>query len=147
MNPNPTSPKKTPFILIVEDDKFLSKMYSVKFTIEGFSAITAPDGEEALKIISRNKPDFILLDMMLPKTPGSRILSKLQENEETRTIPIIALTNLADKEEAQKTLQLGVKEYLVKAMHSPEEVVQKVKQYLNPTPPSPSSPQTPLPAH
>jgi len=118
-------------ILIVEDDKSLAKMYSEKFKIEGFTTVIAEDGEKAINLILELNPSFILLDIMLPKFSGLDLLAQIKHNPTTTNIPVIALTNLAQKEEAQKALSLGAKEYLVKAMFTPEEVVDKVKQYLN----------------
>ena len=122
---------KLPLILIIEDDKLLSKMYAEKFKLEGFDTIVAQDGEEGLEYISEKNPSFILLDMMLPKFTGQDVLNQLKKRvSDKATPPIIALTNLAQKEEAQKALELGAKEYLVKAMYTPDQVVEKVKFYL-----------------
>jgi len=118
-------------ILIVEDDPFLSQMYSTKLTTSGYEIDTAEDGEKAINLILELNPSFILLDIMLPKFSGLDLLAQIKHNPTTTNIPVIALTNLAQKEEAQKALSLGAKEYLVKAMFTPEEVVDKVKQYLN----------------
>lgn len=123
---------KLPLILIIEDDKLLSKMYAEKFKLEGFDTIVAQDGEEGLEYISEKNPSFILLDMMLPKFTGQDVLNQLKKRvSDKATPPIIALTNLAQKEEAQKALELGAKEYLVKAMYTPDQVVEKVKFYLD----------------
>jgi DNA-binding response OmpR family regulator len=118
-------------ILIIEDDPALLKMYAEKFKLEGFNVIEAKDGEEGIKQVSERKPDLILLDMMLPKFSGQDLLAHFQQNIKENSIAVIALTNLAQKEEAKKALELGAKEYLVKAMYTPEEVVKKVKQYLD----------------
>ncbi len=130
MNSDNNHQKNKP-ILIVEDDKSLAKMYSEKFKIEGFTTVIAEDGEKAINLILELNPSFILLDIMLPKFSGLDLLAQIKHNPTTTNIPVIALTNLAQKEEAQKALSLGAKEYLVKAMFTPEEVVDKVKQYLN----------------
>lgn len=122
---------KLPLILIIEDDKILSKMYSEKFKLEGFDVVIAQDGEEGLEYISEKNPSFILLDMMLPKFTGQDVLNQLKKRaSDNTTPPIIALTNLAQKDDAQKALELGAKEYLVKAMYTPDQVVEKVKFYL-----------------
>ncbi len=121
-------PQKT--ILIVEDDPVLQKMYSEKFLFEGFKILNAKDGEEALKTALSQDPDVILLDIMLPKMSGTDFLEKFRSDPKGKTIPVVALTNLTEEEEKQKALKLGVKGYLVKAMQTPEEVVQKIKQSL-----------------
>lgn len=119
-----------PRVLIVEDDRILAKMYSEKFSMEGFEVQTAADGEEGLKIAQQEIPDAILLDIMLPKYDGHEFLKKLVKDEATGKIPVIALTNLTERKEAGKALQFGAKEYLAKAMHTPDEIVKKVKKYL-----------------
>jgi two-component system alkaline phosphatase synthesis response regulator PhoP len=122
--------EKPPVILIVEDDPILLKMYSEKFTFEGFSVLNARDGEEALKVAVESSPDIILLDIMLPKMSGTDFLEKYRGVDSGKNTPVLALTNLAEEEEKQKALKLGVKEYLVKAMQTPEQVVEKIKKYL-----------------
>lgn len=117
-------------ILIVEDDPVLLRMYTEKFTFEGFDVLNAKDGDEAFKVATTQKVDFILLDIMLPKMSGTDFLEKLRKTTEGRNIPVVAITNLAEEEERQRALKLGVQEYLVKAMKTPEEVVETVKKYL-----------------
>lgn len=125
-SPAPTGPK----ILIVEDDLSLSKMYSMKFRSEGFNVLVANDGAKGLAMAASENPALILLDMMLPKYSGIEFLEQLGQHSQPIKIPIIALSNLTEKQEADRALQLGVKEYLAKAMNTPEDVVNKVKQYL-----------------
>jgi two-component system, OmpR family, alkaline phosphatase synthesis response regulator PhoP len=127
---NQTSKTGQKTILIVEDDPVLQKMYSEKFIFEGFNTISAKDGEDALEKATSNKPDVILLDIMLPKMSGTDFLEKYRETPKGKDTPVIALTNLTEEEEKQKALKLGVKAYLVKAMQTPEDVVQKIKSNL-----------------
>lgn len=122
------SPKKVVFI--VEDDPVLLKMYTEKFSFEGFDVLNARDGEEALKIATTQKVDAILLDIMLPRMSGTDFLEKLRKTPQGKEIPVVALTNLADDEERQRAMKLGVVQYLIKAMQTPEEVVATVKKYL-----------------
>lgn len=118
-------------ILIVEDDPVLSKMYTEKFTFEGFSVVRALDGEEAYKVAMETPIDVILLDVMIPKMSGIDFLEKFRKEAKGKDIVVIVLTNLADDNEKKRALGLGVKEYLVKAMQTPEQVVTAVKKYLN----------------
>lgn len=120
--------KKT--VLIVEDDPILSRMYSEKFSHEGFEVRLAKDGQEALDMAAEDGIDMILLDIMLPKMSGTDFLKKFRETSHGKSIPVLALTNLAEEGEKQKALELGVKEYLVKAMQTPEQVVEKIKKYI-----------------
>ena len=117
-------------ILIIEDDLALAKMYSEKFQTEKFETLVATDGETGLKLALDKIPDFILLDMMLPKMSGQTVLEKLREHPIGKSIPVISLTNLTEKDQAHKAIKSGVKEYLAKPMHTPEEVVEKVKLHL-----------------
>lgn len=140
-----------PLILIVEDDPSLSKMYSLKFQHEGFRVMVANDGAKGLALAAESHPDIILLDMMLPKYSGIEFLEQLQQHMKNIPMPILALSNLTEKQEVDRAVQLGVKEYLAKAMNTPEDVVNKVKQYLNqssqqqtPQPPTQMPPQAPI---
>ncbi len=122
--------KVKPTILVVEDDPILVKMYREKFTNEGFQVLSAVDGESGLDMALKNKVDIILLDVMLPRMSGIDLLKRLRENEKGRKTLVVVLTNLADPNEKQKALDLGVRDYLVKAMQNPGQVVSKVKQRL-----------------
>lgn len=127
MNMNPTAKHK---ILIVEDDPLLTKMYTTKFITEGFEVNSAADGEEGLAKATAVTPDFIILDVMMPKLSGIDMLSRLRATEAGKNIPVIVLSNLSQEEEAKKALALGAKEYLIKANFTPSEVVTKVRMYL-----------------
>lgn len=124
---NTEAPK---IILIVEDDPVLLKMYTEKFSYEGFTVLNAKDGEEALTTATRDKVDAILLDIMLPRMSGTDFLEKYRETPKGKNTPVIALTNLTEDAEKQRALKLGVKEYLVKAMQTPEDVVKRIKANL-----------------
>ncbi len=134
MNPDsqtPTSPLTTkPAVLIIEDDIVLSKMYTEKFMIEGFHTLTASNGETGLRLALEEHIGVILLDIMLPRVSGIDFLETLRQSTKGKEIPVIALTNLAKDEERARAMELGVKEYLVKAMQTPEEVVETVKKYF-----------------
>ncbi len=129
VNSATTQPDKKA-ILIVEDDPILSRMYSEKFSFEGFDVAVAKDGREALDLITSKNIDLVLLDIMLPKMSGTDFLKEFKSNSKGKDTPVIVLTNLAEEEEKQKALDLGVKEYLVKAMQTPEQVVEKIKKYI-----------------
>jgi len=119
-----------PKILIVEDDPFLSEMYSTKLVQEKFDVDFAVDGKEAVKKARETKPDLILLDIVLPKMDGFEVLQEIKKDPELRNIQIIALTNLGQKEEVEKGLKLGADDYIVKAHFTPTEVINKIKQVI-----------------
>ena len=118
-------------IMIVEDDPILLRMYTEKLSFEGYVVVSAKNGEDALKVAQEQKPDLIILDIMLPRMSGTDFLERFRKEEKNKQIPVIALTNLAEEEERQKAIALGAKEYLVKAMQTPEQVLEKVKKYVN----------------
>jgi DNA-binding response OmpR family regulator len=119
-----------PKILIVEDDPFLSEMYSTKLMQEKFDVELATDGKEAVKKAREVKPDLILLDIVLPKMDGFEVLQEIKRDPQLRNIQVIALTNLGQKEEVEKGLKLGADDYIVKAHFTPTEVINKVRQVL-----------------
>lgn len=119
-----------PVILVIEDDPILSKMYSEKFSNEGFNVLTALDGESGLNMAIKEKIDIILLDVMLPRISGIDLLKKLRDHEKGKNTMVVVLTNLADPEEKKRAFDLGVKDYLVKAMQNPGQVVDKVKLHM-----------------
>lgn len=134
-------------ILIVEDDPSLSKMYSTKLQNEGFRVSTAPDGATGLAKAASEHPSLILLDMMLPKYSGIEFLEQLHQHSKGLNTPIIALSNLTDSKQVSRAMSLGVKEYLSKAMQTPDEVVSKIKQHLGVTPGKDNQSESAPPTH
>ncbi len=118
-------------VLIVEDDSFLANIYKTKFEMEGFKISVSENGEVALADVKKKKPAIILLDILLPKLDGFAVLSKLKEDKDTKDIPVILLTNLGQKDDVQKGLDMGAVDYLIKAHFKPSEVVEKVKKVLS----------------
>ncbi|MCX6764600.1 MAG: response regulator [Candidatus Nealsonbacteria bacterium] len=120
--------KKT--ILIVEDDKFLRDLMNQKLIREGFDTAEAVDGEEGIIKIKEVKPDLVLLDLILPGIDGFEVLTKVKEDPTLSGIPIIVLSNLGQKDDIERGLQLGAKDYLIKAHFTPGEVIEKIKNIL-----------------
>jgi CheY-like chemotaxis protein len=118
-------------ILLIEDEEVLANMYETKFKNEGFKIRKALDGEEGLKLVAEEKPELILLDIIMPKLDGFSVLKRLKANEATKNIPVVLLTNLGQNEDVDKGQKLGAMGYLVKANLTPSEVVNKVKEFLN----------------
>jgi len=117
-------------ILFIEDESALQKTFGDFLEKEGFELISALDGETGLKLAEKEIPDLILLDLILPKMEGIEVLKKIRENPKTKDIPVIVLTNVDDFEKLEKSLELGVKAYLVKTDFTLEEVLQKIKEVL-----------------
>lgn len=117
-------------ILFIEDESALQKTFGEILKQEGYEKIAALDGETGLRLAKTEKPDLVLLDLILPKVYGLDVLKKLKENKETKDIPVIVLTNLEGMGDIDKSLELGATTYLVKAQYSLEEVVEKIKKAL-----------------
>ncbi len=117
-------------VMIIEDDDHISKVYEIKLAKEGFSTVLTKDGEEAVAKIIAEKPDLILLDLMIPKKDGFSVLEDIKKMPELSHIPIIVLSNLGQQVDKDRVMALGANEYLVKVDHSIQEIVDKVKGYL-----------------
>lgn len=117
-------------ILLIEDDLPLLRMYEVAFKNSGHSFIHATDGEEGLKIIQTEKPDLVLLDLVLPKKSGFEVLEEVKKDPELKATPIICLSVLHQQEDIEKCKVLGADDYIVKTDTAPEQVVLKALSKL-----------------
>lgn len=117
-------------ILIIEDDKFLRELISRKLTEAGFEALEAFDGEEGIKKLKEEKPELVLLDLILPGIDGFEVLSRMGEDPNLKSIPVIILSNLGQREDVEKGLKMGAVDYLIKAHFTPGEIIEKIKNAL-----------------
>jgi CheY-like chemotaxis protein len=117
-------------ILLVEDDPFLRRACEVGLRKRGFQVTTAVDGEEALRMIRSQAPDLILLDLLMPKKSGMEVLEEIKEDESTRSIPVIILSNSSTQWEMSKCGSLGAAGYLVKANLSLSQLADRVDAFL-----------------
>ncbi len=117
-------------ILLIEDDEFLAELYATKLSMDNFEVFLALDGEKGQRMIKEKKPDLILLDIVLPKMDGFEILRFLKSDKKLKDIPVILLTNLSQKNEVKKGLELGASDYLIKAHFMPSEVIKKIKNLI-----------------
>ena len=117
-------------ILLVEDDPFLIDIYKDRLTEQGFSIEVARKGEEIFDKLKK-KIDLILLDIVLPDISGWDILEKIKSDNRFKKIPVIILSNIADKEEIDKGLKMGAEKYLVKAYYSPSQVLKEIKKVVS----------------
>ena len=117
-------------ILIIEDDKFLRELITQKVGQEGYEVVGAVDGEEGLKMAGEENPNLILLDLILPAMDGFEVLRQLKEQETTKNIPVIILSNLGQKEDIDKGMQLGAADYMIKAHFTPGEITEKIKSIV-----------------
>ena len=117
-------------VLIVEDDFFVRDLYNRELSREGFEVSAAEDGAEGLLKAIEEKPDLILLDIMLPKMSGLDVLKTLKEKEETKEIPVVLLTNLGQDSVIREGFTLGAIGYLIKAAYTPTQIIEEVKKFL-----------------
>ena len=117
-------------ILFIEDESALQKTFGEIFRQEGYEMISALNGEIGLNLAKKEKPDLILLDLVLPKVNGFEVLRNLKGDEGTKNIPVVVLTNLEEIGDVEKALELGATTYLVKENYSLEEIIEKIKKTL-----------------
>lgn len=119
-----------PKLSIVEDELSILQLYKTKFEREGFEVATASNGRDGLKVIKRTMPDLVLLDLRMPGMQGDEMLARLRAEEWGASIRVIILTNLS-RDEAPSSLRfLAVDRYIVKAHHTPSQVVAVVREVL-----------------
>jgi two-component system alkaline phosphatase synthesis response regulator PhoP len=117
-------------ILIIEDDNFLMDLISKKLKSEIYSILGAAESVEAFKLLESNKPDLILLDLLLPGIDGFEILKKVRQTEETKNIPVIVFSNLSEEKDIKKAQDLGITAFMVKANFTLDELLEKIKETL-----------------
>ena len=119
--------KSTKRILLAEDDRVLRKAAEVTLKRHGFSVLTAADGEAALEMARAEKPDLVLLDLIMPKLQGFEVLRRLKQDPATEGIPVIVLSNLGQPSDVQAAMEGGAVGYFVKADLSLQALAQRVE--------------------
>lgn len=118
-------------IAVIEDDKPIQMLYKTKLELEGFTVVTADNGKDGLLTLENEKPALALVDLRMPEMSGDKMLSRLRETKWGANIRVIILTNIS-RDEAPSALRfLNVDRYLVKAHHTPKQVVDVVNEVLN----------------
>jgi two-component system alkaline phosphatase synthesis response regulator PhoP/two-component system response regulator VicR len=117
-------------ILAVDDDKFIVMVIRVNLEYEGYEVLEAYDGVQALEVIEAEKPDLVVLDIMMPEMNGWDVLSRIRENPETEFLPVIMLTALAQDRDVEEATLRGADVYLTKPFE-PEELILTVKRMLS----------------
>lgn len=135
-------------IMVVEDDASLREIYGIRITAEGYDVVSAGDGEEALAVAVREKPDLILSDVMMPKISGFDMLDILRTTPETANIKVIMMTALSAEDQRQRGERLGADRYLVKSQVGIEDVINTIHEVLGdrPAPAAPEPTAAPAPA-
>jgi CheY-like chemotaxis protein len=135
--------------MLVEDDKSLREIYGVRLLAEGYDIVSAGDGEEALAMAIKERPQLIVSDVMMPKISGFDMLDILHSTTETKNIKVIMMTALSTEEQRQRGEALGADRYLVKSQVGIEDVVRVVHEVLEDRPaaaPAPTAAPTVTPA-
>jgi len=117
-------------VLIVEDESSLREALRRKFEGQGFQVNVAEDGETGLQSAVDQKPDIILLDIMMPHIDGFSLLTLLKDHQNLKNVLVILLTNLGQSDDEKRGLELGAVEYLVKADHSLADIINIVNKYI-----------------
>lgn len=117
-------------ILIIEDDKFLRELISQKLLKEGYDIAEAIDGEKGVESVKTEKPDLILLDLILPGIDGFEVLARIKSDPDSAQTPVIILSNLGQKYDIERGLKMGAVDYMIKAHFTPKEIIEKIKLVL-----------------
>ncbi len=114
-------------VLVIEDDRFLRKAAEAALRRQGYTVLTAPDGETGLQAARAEHPDLVLLDLIMPGMQGFEVLKLLKEDASTSSIPVIILSNLGQDSDVKRALEAGAVDYLVKANLALDMLVGRVK--------------------
>jgi CheY-like chemotaxis protein len=118
-------------ILLVEDDNNLREIYEARLQAEGYDIVSARDGEEALTVAMKERPDLIISDVMMPKISGFDMLDIIRSTEETKNVKVIMMTALSQAEDKERATKLGADRYLVKSQVTLEDVAKVAREVLN----------------
>lgn len=117
-------------IAVIEDDVSLADMYKLKLESAGMTVMVAYDGKTGLDMITKDKPDLVLLDLMLPEMTGSEVLAAYRQTPEGKDTKVIVLTNISEYEAPDELYDLGILRYMVKANYTPSQVIVVVQEAL-----------------
>ncbi len=117
-------------VLIIEDEEVMINLLERKLSQEGYKVETARDGEEGLGKMKKEKPDLVLLDIIMPRKGGFEVMEEMQKDKELRDIPVIVISNSGQPVELDKAKELGAQDWLIKTEFDPQEVIEKVKNQI-----------------
>jgi len=123
-------PEKKQKILMIDEDRFFRKIYRDKLSRLGFDFVEATNGIEGLNKVIAEKPDLVILDLILPRKNGFDVLIDIKSNRNTENIPVIILSNLGQESDIQRGLSIGAEAYLIKTEASLSKVIEKVREQL-----------------
>lgn len=117
-------------ILIVEDDRYISKMYQLKLSLEGYEVEVAENGKDGVDKVKEFMPNIILLDILMPELDGFEVLKIIKGDDATKDIPVLIMSNLGQEDHVEKGMKLGAVGYIVKSQYTPSKVVEKIKSII-----------------
>ncbi len=118
-------------ILLVEDEAGFRRVFQDALTYDGYNVLVAGDGESGWQLAKSEKPDLILLDLVLPKLHGFEVLRNVRADATTKDTPVIVVTVLGEEKDIRKGLELGANDYIVKGSYSPSEILMKIRLELH----------------
>ena len=118
-------------ILIIEDDRYISKMYQLKLSLEGYEVQVAENGREGVDKVKEFMPNIILLDILMPELDGFEVLKIVKGDDATKDIPVLIMSNLGQEDHVDKGMKLGAIGYIVKSQYTPSKVVEKIKSVIS----------------
>ena len=116
-------------ILVVDDEIYIVHILEFTLTMEGYEVLTAADGEEALRRLEQDRPDLVVLDIMMPKVDGYEVLRRIRADEEFRQLPVILLSAKGRPVDRETGLEIGADDYIVKPF-SPRRLLEKIQDLL-----------------
>ena len=117
-------------ILVVDDEIYIVHILEFTLTMEGYEVITAADGEEALRKVETDRPDLVVLDIMMPRMDGYEVCRRLREDAETRELPVILLSARGRPIDREAGIEVGANDYIVKPF-SPRRLLEKIRDLLD----------------
>ncbi len=119
-------------ILLIEDEKIMTDLLTKKLEKENYEVIVARNGKEGLELVRKEKPDLVLLDVIMPEMGGFEVMEEMNKDPELnlKKVPIIIISNSGQPVEIERALKLGVRDYLVKTHFDPQEVIDKIKKQI-----------------
>jgi DNA-binding response OmpR family regulator len=128
-------------ILLIEDDAALRSLYADTLAADGYTVLTAGDGEQGLDMVRTEKPDVVLLDLVLPKLPGFEVLKSIRADAGIRDTIVLILSVMGEQRHIQKAKDLGANGYAIKGSSTPREILEKIEALLNPAVEEPANEQ------
>ncbi|OGG82302.1 hypothetical protein A3H77_00955 [Candidatus Kaiserbacteria bacterium RIFCSPLOWO2_02_FULL_56_11] len=130
MDTSQSTPAPRTRIVYIEDEPFFGGTMSRLLSEAGYTTMVAADGEEGLAMVAKEKPDLVLLDLVLPKVDGKEVLKRIKSDPATKNIPVFVLSNLSADADQRETVALGAAGFFVKAMTLPSAIVEAIKREL-----------------